>query len=69
MKKNLTTSQRVGGLRYVGNGVYIPGVPARNLSPDEVLEYSDIITAQQEASGVVMYEVMNESPIVATEEN
>lgn len=69
MKKESAEFQQGSGLRYVGNGVYIPGIPARDLSYDEVLEYSDIITAQQEASGVVMYEVESKSSVVATEEN
>ena len=33
------------GLRYVGNGSWIPGVPARDLSAEEAVIYADLIEA------------------------
>lgn len=46
-------------LRYVGNGAYIPNVPARNLSAHEVIRYQSIIDAYQ-ANGVILY--VNDQP-------
>jgi hypothetical protein len=60
--------ERVNGLRYIGSGAYIPGVPARDLTPAEALEFTDLIMAQQLVSGVALYETVFESPQRATEE-
>jgi len=29
----------VSGLNYIGNGAFIPGIPARDLAPEEVEQY------------------------------
>lgn len=44
-------------IKYVGNGTHIPGVPARDLTPEEYALHKKIIAAEQKASGVVLYEV------------
>jgi hypothetical protein len=60
MKQN-SNPQPTGWL-YVGNGAYIPGVPARNLSVDEMKEYAEII------DGSALYEaVYVEQPVVFVE--
>ena len=46
------------GWRYVGNGAYIPGVPARNLSVDEMKEYADLIVGQVGFGGSALYEAV-----------
>lgn len=35
----------MSGLTYTGGGAFIPGVPARNLTPAEVAKYADLIAA------------------------
>lgn len=42
------------GLRYIGGGSWIPGVPARDLSADEAEQYSVLIEAT-EAAGHMLY--------------
>lgn len=44
-------------LRYVGDGEYIPGVPARDLSAEEMIVYAAQIEATQAATGRILYEV------------
>lgn len=62
-KKNEPT-----GWRYVGNGAYIPGVPARDLSPAEMQEHAETISAQSSISGIALYEaIYTEQPVVAEE--
>jgi len=48
--KRVTTS-----LRYVGDGTYIPGVPARNLTAEEAERYRTQIEDSRLATGVVLY--------------
>ncbi len=45
-------------LRYVGDGEYIYGVPARNLSAAEAAMYGTTITATAAATGRVLYAPM-----------
>ena len=44
-----------GGLRYVGAGAYIMGVPARDLSPAEAERHAEAIRQVADA-GQVLYE-------------
>lgn len=44
----------VTALRYVGNGAYLPFVPARDLSADEAAQHWQIIKAA-EANGQRLY--------------
>lgn len=60
VKTKTTTRDRTSGLRYVGNGAFIPGVPARNLSPDESAEHADVISIQQELIGLIIYEPVDQ---------
>ena len=57
--------------RYVGNGAYIPGVPARNLTPIEIQEFAEVISVQSSLLGVPLYEAIYaeqaEQPVVAEE--
>lgn len=48
------TGALAGGLRYVGAGAYIMGVPARDLSPDEAMKHAEAIERVAEA-GQVLY--------------
>jgi hypothetical protein len=43
-------------LIYIGNGTYIHGVPARDLSPEEANQYQAIIDEQQRLTGTVLYQ-------------
>lgn len=36
MAEKKSETQRAGGLTYIGRGVFLPGVPARDLSAVEV---------------------------------
>lgn len=42
-------------LTYVGDGAYIHGVPARDLTAAEALEFGALITEQQQATGLTLY--------------
>ena len=57
--------------RYVGNGAFVPGVPARDLTPAEMQEHAEIISAQSSLIGVPLYEAIYadqaEQPVVAEE--
>ena len=57
--------------KYVGNGAYIPGVPARNLTPMEMQEFAEVISVQSSLIGVPLYEAIYadqaEQPVVAEE--
>lgn len=45
-------------LKYVGNGTYIHGVPARDLTDDEAALYGPVIREQEKAAHVTMYEAV-----------
>lgn len=49
-------------LKYVGDGAYILGVPARDLTDDEEKEHRALIREQQKASGLTLYEKPEEKP-------
>lgn len=55
-------------LRYVGDGEYIHGVPARDLSAEEAERYADAIAAAQLATGRVLYERVKGSKKKGTSE-
>lgn len=59
------------GAIYIGAD-WIPGVPARDLSPDEWLLHQDAILANEEATGIQLYEQVavttpTEAPIMKKE--
>jgi hypothetical protein len=43
-------------MKYVGQGAFIHGVPARDLNDDEAKRFGDEIREQQALTGLVMYE-------------
>jgi len=43
-------------LRYIGDGGYIPGVPARDLTAADVAQHGDRIAAEEAASNTRLYE-------------
>jgi hypothetical protein len=43
-------------LKYIGDGTYILGVPARDLTEEEEREHGALIRAQEQATGVKLYE-------------
>lgn len=55
---NDTVTAQASPLRYVGDGEYIYGVPARNLSAAEAAMYGATITATAAATGRVLYAPM-----------
>ena len=55
-KRSVTPSTT--GLRYIGDGTYINGVPARDLSPDEAARYADLIAASEQATGIQLYQTI-----------
>lgn len=55
---NDTVTAQASPLRYVGDGEYVYGVPARNLSADEAATYGATITATAAATGRVLYAPM-----------
>lgn len=48
-------------VKYVGNGTFIHGVPARNLSEAEYKTHKKAIKAAEKAAGIVLYEVTEEA--------
>jgi hypothetical protein len=44
----------MSGLRYIGDGAWIAGVPARDLNAEEAKQYADLI-ADTAAAGHVLY--------------
>lgn len=46
--------------RYIGKGAFIPGVPARDLTPEEMAESQKIITGQAAITGQPLYEPVYE---------
>lgn len=49
-------------LRYVGDGTYIHGVPARDLTEDEAAQFGPLIREQEAAAHVTMYEPVTPPP-------
>lgn len=43
-------------LRYVGDGTYIYGVPARDLTEEEAAKFEAVIREQEALIGSVLYE-------------
>lgn len=43
------------GMHYVGDGTFIQGIPARDLTEDEAARHKAVIVAQQKLTGVVLY--------------
>lgn len=50
------------GLKYVGSMEWIPGVPTRDLTPEEADRYREVIDATQANIGRVLYIPIEESP-------
>lgn len=55
-----TVTARAEPLRYVGDGEYIYGVPARDLSAEEAASFAATITATAAATGRVLYAPMEQ---------
>lgn len=55
---NDTVTAQESPLRYVGDGEYIMGVPARDLSATEAAMYGATIMATAAATGRVLYAPM-----------
>jgi hypothetical protein len=53
--------------QYVGNGDYIHGVPARDLTPEEYTKHQDAIDANATATGRALY-VATDAPWPITDE-
>jgi len=55
----------MSGLTYIGNGAWLPEVPARDLTEDEALLHAVAIAAAAKA-GHVLYESVKDAPRRAT---
>ncbi len=51
----VTTVESGKGLTYVGDGAYIVGVPARDLSVEEAAQYAPMIDASTKSMGSPLY--------------
>jgi hypothetical protein len=49
-------------LIYVGDGSFIAGVPARDLTAAEAHEFGQVITEQQAATGMTLYAPKTHKP-------
>ena len=54
--------KRESGLRYVGDGEWIPGVPARDLDAAEAARYGAVIRANERATGKRLYAPVEPEP-------
>lgn len=54
--ENIEEVERGAPLRYVGDGEYIPGVPARDLTVEEAALYATRIGASEAATGRILYQ-------------
>jgi hypothetical protein len=54
-------------IKYVGNGTFIHGVPARDLSEAEYKTHKKAIKAAEKAANVVLYEVIEGTASEQTE--
>lgn len=55
MKRKKVSVPTGVSLRYVGDGHYLPGVPARDLSADEAAQHLEAINAHARATGRTLY--------------
>lgn len=62
--KVLTIGKDGAALHYVGDGSYIYGVPARDLSADEAAQYADKINANAKVTGQPLYAPSDSAGIV-----
>lgn len=61
-RKTKAKTTRVEGMTWVGDGTeMIPGVPPRNLTPEEAERFRDLIVAVQDNTGRALYE-MGQAP-------
>jgi hypothetical protein len=61
MAKSKAETVPAGGLMYVGNGAYIPGVPARDLTVEEAEKFGPTIAEYDTtASGPLYVETLGE---------
>ena len=58
----------MAALKYVGNGTYIHGVPARDLTADEAQTYRKIIEEQEALIGRKLYQAVESKPQARKEE-
>ena len=56
----VATTTPGAGMRYVGDGEYIFGVPARDLSAEEAATYAPMIAATAAATGRILYQAIRE---------
>jgi len=55
MAKGQKEQPAAEGLRYIGDGEWIPGVPARDLSAEEAAEFGERIAACEGNTGRTLY--------------
>ena len=52
---------------YIGDGDWIPGIPARNLTEEEYAKHKETIDANAAATGRILYMVAQ--PVIVSEES
>lgn len=50
------------GLRYLGHGEFIPGVPARDLRPEEAAAWRNVIAEHRRNTGRPLYAPVEPTP-------
>lgn len=56
------------GLAYLGEGEFIPGIPARNLTPEEVERYRDSIEDNRRNASRPLYGPLPAEPVALVED-
>lgn len=51
------------GMHYVGDGTFIQGIPARDLTEPETARWRATIIEQQRATGIVLYVEIVPGPV------
>jgi hypothetical protein len=45
-------------MKYIGDGAWIHGVPARDLTNEEEKQHADLIAEQEQITGIKLYEAV-----------
>lgn len=62
MAKRTTAATQRTGLRYIGDGAYFPGLPARDLNAADLVAYAGPIAEMEQAGTLgTIYEPVEES--------
>lgn len=56
------------GLRYLGHGEWIPGIPARDLTAEEAARFAEVLRTHTRNTGRVLYGPAPDTPPAAASE-